>query len=106
MQKITLTPYDFAEGLTKTYENVARKSGYPVTEKTVYDCRHLDVAGNIQDAWISFYRNETLVKSPGLPENDVNQKVMALLLNFGAKVSPMLSDNEVLIHHGFVSEAA
>ena len=64
------------------------------------------VAGNIQDAWIAFYRNETLGKSPGLPENDVNQKVMALLLNFGAKVSPMLSDNEVLIHHGFVSETA
>ena len=31
---------------------------------------------------------------------------MALLLNCGAKVSPMLSDNEVLVYPGFASEAA
>ena len=106
MHKLTLTPCDFAEGLMKTYENAARKSGYPITEQTMYDCRKLDVAKNVQDAWISFYHDDALDRSPDLAESDVNQKVMSLLLNYGAKVSPLLSDNEVLIHPGFASEAA
>lgn len=104
--KLTLTPCDFTEGLMKTYENAARKSGYPITEQTMYDCRKLDVAKNIQDAWISFYHDDVLDRSPDLAVGDVDQKVMSLLLNYGAKVSPTLSDNEVLIHPGFASEAA
>ena len=106
MHKLTLTPCDFAQGLIKTYENAARKSGYPVTGQTTYDCRKLDVAQNIQEAWITYYHDDTLAKLPDLSEADVTQKVMSLLLNYGAKVSPMLSDNEVLIHPGFTSEAA
>ena len=105
-RKLTLSPYDFAEGLLNTYENAARISGYPVTERTTYDCQKLDVASNIQDAWIAYYRDGTLEKSPDLSECDVNQQVMALLLNYGAKVSPNLSDNEIQIHPGFASEAA
>ena len=104
--KLTFSPCDFADGLLKTYENAARKSGYPVTDRTTYDCRKLDVASNIQDAWIAYYRDGTLEKSPDLSECDVNQQVMALLLNYGAKVIPELPDNEILIHPGFASEAA
>ena len=103
---LTLAPSDFAEGLLKTYENAAIKSGYTVTDQTTYDCRRLDVAGNIQDAWIARYRRDLLAKSPELNESDVNQQIMSLLLNFGAKVSPNLSDNEIRIHPGFASEAA
>ena len=106
MHKMTLTRSDFAEGLVSTYENIARKDGYPVTDNTTYDCSKLDVADNIQDAWISFYRNLATSEHPPLSENEIMQSIMALLLNCGAKVSPMLADNEVLVHPGFASEAA
>lgn len=106
MHKLTLSPSDFAEGLIKTYENTAKKSGYNVTDRTTYDCRKLDVAKNIQEAWITFYQDDTIAKSPEMTKADVIQQVMALLLNYGAKVNPMLSDNEVLIYSGFTSEAA
>ena len=101
MHKMTLTRSDFAEGLVSTYENIARKDGY-----TTYDCRKLDVADNIQEAWIDFYQNRTKTEHPHLSESEITQNIMALLLNCGAKVSPLLSDNEVLIHPGFASEAA
>ena len=103
---LSLAPCDFAEGLLKTYENAARKSGYRVTDRTTYDCRKLDVAGNIQDAWISYYREGALAGSPGLSEGDINQQVMALLLNYGAKVNTALSDNEIQVYPSFASEAA
>ncbi|MBR1634216.1 MAG: hypothetical protein IJ682_04035 [Lachnospiraceae bacterium] len=106
MHKMTLTQSDFSEGLVSTYENIARKDGYPVTDNTTYDCRKLDVADNIQEAWIGFYQNRTKSEHPHLSEYEIKQNIMALLLNCGAKVSPLLSDNEVLIHPGFASEAA
>ena len=106
MHKITLSKTDFQNGLVPTYENIARKTGYTVTENTQYDCCKLDIADNIQDEWIRYYHDRTKAEHPDLSENDINQNIMALLLNCGAKVSPMLSDNEVLIYPGFLSEAA
>ena len=106
MHKMTLTRSDFSEGLVSTYENIARKDGYPVTDNTTYDCRKLDVADNIQEAWIGFYQNRTKSEHPHLSEYEIKKNIMALLLNCGAKASPLLSDNEVLIHPGFASEAA
>ena len=103
---LTLDSCDFAEGLMTTYENAARKSDYPVTDRTTYDCRKLAVAHNIQETWISYYRDRVLEKSPRLPECDINQQVMSLLLNYGAKVSPHLSDNEIQVYPGFASDAA
>ena len=106
MHKLTLSATDFQDGLVPTYENIARKTGYTVTDKTQFDCRKLDVAGNIQDEWIRYYHDRTQAEHPNLSEYDINQNIMSLLLNCGAKVSPMLSDNEVLIYPGFLSEAA
>ena len=105
MHKITLAPSDFSEGLVSTYENIARKTGYPVTEKTEYNCMKLDVAGNIQDEWIRFYHDRTKAAHPSMSDMSINENIMALLLNCGAKVSTLLSDNEVLIYPGFASEA-
>lgn len=106
MHKLTLSTTDFQNGLVPTYENIARKSGYAVTENTQYDCRKLDIAGNIQDEWMRFYHDRTKAAHPDLSEHDINANIMSLLLNCGAKVSPMLSDNEVLLYPGFLSEAA
>lgn len=104
MQRIALNANDFNQGLVPTYTNIARKSGYPVTQNTVYDCRKLDIANNIQEAWISFYHDLAITKDPLMSEMDIHQSIMMLLLNLGAKVNHSLHDNEVAIMPGFASE--
>ena len=106
MHKMTLEQSDFTEGLVSTYENIARKDGYPVTDHTIYDCRKVDVAANIQDAWIRYYHDQAISEHPGIPEPDISRHISALLLSCGAKVDRTLSDNEVLVHPGFAKEAA
>ena len=106
MHKLTITSSDYGEGLFPTYENIAKRTGYPVTDQTQYDCCKLDVAANIQDEWIRFYHDRTKAAHPDLSEYDINQDIMSLLLCYGAKVNPQLSDDEVLIYPGFLSEAA
>ena len=64
IHKMTLAKSDFQHGLVSTYENIARKDGYPVTERTTFDCRKLDVSDNIQEAWIAFYENRTRTEHP------------------------------------------
>ena len=105
MVKILLDEADYGNGLTETYENAAIKMGYSVTEKTMFDCRHICVAGNIQEAWISFYKDRARYGHPELAETDIMANVMALLLFSGAKVSNELADDEVSIEDGFVTEA-
>ena len=106
MRRITLSPRDFCEGLVPTYENIAKKTEYPVTENTTYDCRKADIAANIQEAWISFYHDRTKKAHPELDELTIQSNIMALLLNCGAKVDSKLSDNEVIVKPGFASETS
>lgn len=43
---LKLDENDFSHGLVATYENAARKAGFPVTDGSRYDCRHICVAEN------------------------------------------------------------
>ncbi|MBQ9605551.1 MAG: hypothetical protein IJV16_00025 [Lachnospiraceae bacterium] len=106
MQKIRLEHGEYDNGLMNTYENIAKRAGYRITDSTVFDCTKIDVSENIQDSWIDFYRELEKKEHPELADLDIMSNVMALLLNFGAKVNNSLSVNEVSIMTGFAKESA
>ena len=104
VKKVRLDETEYSSGLVATYENVARKIGYPVSDHTRFDCRHICVASNVQDKWITYYSDRTRAKHPDLAERDITANVMALLLFSGAKVDQALAPSEVTVEGGFVSE--
>lgn len=84
--------------LTEFYDAVATEMGYTDTSELHYDCREINIAANIQDAFYAYYR-ET---NPGIPANEVNVQVTMLLACSGPKVDSALKANEVEIFDGFI----
>ena len=95
MSKIKLTQEQFKTDLVSFYRNVAMELGYEETESTKYDCREINVASNIQDAWFEYYKETYKAET---------WEVAMLLACSGAKVDKELSDNEVEIFDGFITE--
>jgi len=101
---LKLDENDFSHGLVATYENAARKAGFPVTDGSRYDCRHICVADNIQDTWIQYYNAWMREHFPNLSGIEITQNVMALLLLSGGKVDRNLKKNELSIDAGFIGK--
>ncbi len=102
--RIKLNEEDYRCGLVQCYENIARKAGYTPTDKTEYDCRHVNVSRHIQDTWYEHYYALIREREPFLAGSDIMRSITMLLLNSGAKVQADLSDNEVHIESGFISD--
>lgn len=84
--------------LVAFYDAVAREMGFTNPEDLHYDCRKINVAANIQDAFFEFYR-ET---NPDLSAQDVNMGTAMLLMCSGPKVDENLADNQVEVFEGFI----
>lgn len=82
-------------GLGEFYKNVATLLGHTETETTMYDCREINVANNIQEAWFEYYRTE---------HNAEDYEIAMILLCNGAKVDENLADNEVEVFDGFITD--
>lgn len=96
-KKLTLTEDHYKNvGLGEFYKNVATELGHTETETTMYDCREINVANNIQEAWFEYY----LETNPNATKSDVAM----LLLMSGAKVDENLADNEVEVFEGFITD--
>ena len=49
---------EISEGMSKAYENWAKRAGYNVTEKTNFDCRMVEVSREIDDYFWKYYRDQ------------------------------------------------
>lgn len=83
------------ETLEKFYKNVTDEAGYTETEDTIYDCRKILVAPNIQNAIIGAYQEL-------YPEVSV-QDILIHLTVSGPKVCEGFGINEVIIQNGFIT---
>lgn len=94
MEKTIILKRGQAEAnLRDFYRNVAEMIGYEETEDTIYDCRRILVAPDVQDAIILAYE-----KSGVMQEN-----IMSWLAIAGPKVRRELPTGSVVIQTGFIS---
>lgn len=82
-------------GVTELYDTVAALMG---KTNTNYDCRHINVAPNIQDGFFAYYREA----NPNISESDFKNSMAMLLVCYGPKVNETLQDDEVEVFDGFI----
>ena len=63
-----------------------------------YDCRHINVANNIQDGFFVYYREQ----NHNADETSFKVWMSMMLLNYGPKVDETLADDEVEVFDGFI----
>lgn len=83
--------------ITELYDTVANLMGKGNLDNN-YDCRHIDVASNIQDGFFACYRE----MNPDLSELDFRMSMTMMLLQYGPKVDETLKANEVEVFDGFL----
>ena len=83
--------------ITELYDTAASIMGKE-TQNLEYDCRHINVAKNIQDGFFEHYRES----NPHVSESDFKMGMGMLLLNYGPKVDENLTDDEVEVFDGFI----
>lgn len=83
--------------ITELYDIAASLMGKE-TKDLQYDCRHINIAKNIQDGFFVHYREN----NPHMSESEFNMSMGMLLLNYGPKVDESLADYEVEVFDGFI----
>ena len=101
---IEITLEDINEGISKAYENIAKKAGYEINENTVYDCRRIEVSRIIDDYFWKWYKDKAIKENPNLTDQDINMAIAMLMLQKGAKRNEKLENWKVLVQDGFVHE--
>lgn len=85
--------------ITELFDNVAGEMGY-YSAKNQYDCRHINIAPNLQDNFYAYYT--TLATAEGISESDARVGTTMLLAMCGPKVDESLKANEVEVFDGFI----
>ena len=93
--KIKIPKKDY--GITELYDTVAVLMGRE-PKNLDYDCRHINVAANIQDSFFAHYRGQ----NPNADETSFQVWMSMVLLNYGPKVDHTLADDEVEVFDGFI----
>lgn len=94
-KRIFLSKEQISQTLYNFYRTAAEILGYEEDEKTMYDCRRILVAANVQDAIIASYK----AAYPKVTE----EQILIHLAISGPKVAEDLVENEVVLQDGFVS---
>lgn len=84
------------------FDAVATEMGYLIPDKLKYDCRHINVASNIQDGFYDYYTTLAREEDPNASETDIRISITMLLAIAGPKVDASLEDNEVEVFEGFI----
>lgn len=84
-------------GITELYDTVAALMGME-TKDLNYDCRHINVANNIQDGFFVYYHEQ----NPSADEASFKMWMGMMLLNYGPKVDHTLAEDEVEVFDGFI----
>ena len=82
--------------MTEFYERAAQELGFEVNDDSVYDCRRINVSPDILSSWINRY--EEIHGKRNI------QQLMTCLLFLGPKAMGYLTDDEVEILPGFITE--
>ena len=82
------------------FDAVASEKGH--TGKLNYDCRHINVASNVQDGFYDYYTTLAREEDPNASETDIRISITMLLAICGPKVDESLEDNEVEVFEGFI----
>lgn len=101
---ITVTLKDIENGYPKAYENIARKAGIEVNDKTRFDCRYIEVSKEIDDYFWKYYEDVAYEKNPNADSGDVQMSISMLMLQYGAKRNEDLKPWTVEIEDGFAKE--
>ena len=88
--------------VVKLYEEVAKKMGHANTNGLMFDCRHINVAPNIQDGFYAYYTELAKITDPQASETDVRTEITMILAIGGPKVDENLADDEVEVFDGFI----
>lgn len=88
--------------VVKLYEEVAKEMGYTNTNELMFDCRHINVAPNIQDGFYAYYTELAKITDPQASEIDVRTEITMILAMCGPKVDENLADDEVEVFNGFI----
>lgn len=100
MRTIIVTPEEVNGGLSKAYENFARKAGFEVDDNTMFDCTKIDVSKEVDDYFWDYYTK--LGKEKGLSDGDINMAISMMMLNNGAKRKDDLESWTVVLDEDFV----
>lgn len=94
---------EISEGMLKAYEKWARRTGYNVTDKTVLDCRKVEISKEIDEYFWKYYRDKAKEKNKrkGLGE----EKLAMFMFCYGAKVNEKLKSWTVKISEGYAKES-
>jgi hypothetical protein len=95
---------DVSEGISKAYENWARKTGYEVTDNTRFDCTKIEVSEVIDDFLWKWYKEKTLNENPNLSETDIKSSLAMIFVCYGAKRNKDLEPWQVKLEEGFAKE--
>lgn len=94
---------EISEGMGKAYENWARRAGYNITNKTVLDCKKVEISKEIDEYFWKYYRdkakeNEKIIE---LEEEDL----VMFMFCYEAKVNKELKSWTVKISEGYAKES-
>lgn len=93
---------EISEGMAKAYENWAKKAGYNITNKTVLDCKKVEISKEIDEYLWKYYRDKTKEKNKRI---ELTEEDLAMfMLSYEPKVNEKLKSWTVKISEGFAIE--
>lgn len=93
---------EISEGMGKAYENWAKRAGYNITEKTVIDCRKVEISKEIDEYFWKYYRDKTKEKT-GI---EISEEDLAMFMFcYEAKVNKKLKSWTVKLSEGYARES-
>lgn len=96
---------EISEGMSKAYENWAKRAGYNVTDKTVFDCRMVEVSKEIDDYFWKYYRDQAREKNKNIAEDEITRTLAMTMLCYGAKRNENLKKWTVKLSKEFAKES-
>ena len=100
MKKIIVPEKNYS--IIELYDAVATEMGYMDVSELEYDCRHINVAPNIQDGFYRYYTALAKETDKTMTETDIKTSVTTVLAIYGPKVDDTLQANEVEVFDGFI----
>lgn len=93
LKKYLLSQSECKCGLADFYKNVANGIGIDITDKTHYDCRKIRITKSVQEYIWKHYSES----------GQTDEKIAALMLQYGPKATLSGGLFEVAIEDGFVA---
>ena len=103
--KIEATLYDVKDGMAKAYERWAERTGYNITDKTMFACTKIEISKEVDDYFWKYYKDKARKDNPLISDDEIKTSIAMIMLNYGAKRNENLGSWEVDIQEGFAYES-